>query len=110
MITAPAPATGTPAARGQETGTPLWRDGTNPDVRLLTGLAAAGFSALYFVADLIEVAQGGFSTVRLVLTYLAEAAIPLFVLGLYAVQRPRIGRLGLAGAVAYAYSWAPSSR
>jgi hypothetical protein len=54
-----------------------------------------------------QVAQGGFSTFRLALTYAGEAAIPLFVIGLYAVQRPRIGRLGLAGAVAYAYSYAP---
>jgi hypothetical protein len=51
------------------------------------------------------VAQGGFSTFRLSLTYAGEAAIPLFVIGLYAVQRPRIGRLGFAGAVAYAYAY-----
>ena len=112
MTATPAPATGTPAGRGpaaasgQKTGTHWsWPDDTNTDLRHLTGLAAAGFSALYVIADLIEVAQGGFSTFRLVLTYLAEAAIPLFVLGLYALQRPRIGRLGLAGAVAYAYSY-----
>jgi hypothetical protein len=42
---------------------------------------------------------------RLCLTYAGEAAIPLFVLGLYAAQRPRIGRLGLFGAIAYAYSY-----
>ena len=111
MTTTPAPATGAPArrspaaARTQKTGTHPWRDDTHADLRLLTGLAAAGFSALYVIADLIEVAQGGFSTFRLVLTYLAEAAIPLFVIGLYAVQRPRIGRLGLFGALADAYSY-----
>lgn len=112
MTATPAPATGTPAergpaaARGHKTGTHRsWPDDTSADLRLLVGLAAAGFSALYVISDLIEVAQGGFSTFRLVLTYLAEAAIPLFVLGLYAVQRPRIGRLGLFGAVAYAYSY-----
>ena len=43
--------------------------------------------------------------VQLVLTYLAEAALPLFVLGLYAVQRPRIGRLGLLGALGSAYAY-----
>jgi hypothetical protein len=75
------------------------------DLLLLVGLAAVGFSALYLISDLIEVAQGNFSTLRLSLTYVAEAAIPLFVVGLYAVQRPRIGRLGLVGAVAYAYSY-----
>ena len=39
------------------------------------------------------------------MTYAAEAAIPLFVLGLYAAQRPQIGRLGLASAVLYAYTF-----
>ncbi len=72
---------------------------------MLIGLAAVVFSALYFISDVIELAQGGFSTAQLALTYAAEAAIPLFVIGLYAVQRPWIGLLGLIGAVAYAYSF-----
>jgi hypothetical protein len=71
----------------------------------LVGLAAVLFSAVYFVSDLIELAQGGFSTGQLVLTYIGEAAIPLFIVGLYAAQRPEIGRLGLAGAVGYAYAF-----
>ena len=75
------------------------------DVSWLVGWAAITFSAVYFLSDLIEVAQGDFSTTRLVLTYVGEAAIPLFVIGLYAVQRPRIGRLGLFGAIAFAYSY-----
>ena len=78
------------------------------DLRLLpmlVGLAAAGFSVAYVVADVIELVQGGFSTVQLALTYAAEAALPLFVIGLSAVQRPRIGRLGLVGAVGYAYAY-----
>jgi hypothetical protein len=75
------------------------------DLPLLVGAAALGFSALYLVSDLIELAQGGFSTPQLALTYSAEAAIPLFVMGLYAVQRPRIGSLGLIGALAYAYTF-----
>jgi hypothetical protein len=74
-------------------------------LRMLIGLAAVVFSALYFISDLIEWAQGGFSTAQLALTYAAESAIPLFVVGLYAMQRPWIGRLGLIGAVAYAYSF-----
>ncbi len=69
------------------------------------GLAAVVFSAVYFVSDVLELFHGGFSTAQLVLTYVAEAAIPLFVIGLYAVQRPRIGRLGLLGAVGYAYAY-----
>jgi Ca2+/Na+ antiporter len=72
---------------------------------VLIGVAAVAFSVLYLVSDLIELAQGGFSTPQLALTYAAEAAIPLFVLGLFAMQRPRIGALGLIAAVTYAYSF-----
>ncbi len=91
---------------GDSNGTPQTRRGDGHiDLPLLVGLVAAGFTALYLISDLIEVAQGGFSTFRLALTYAGEAAIPLFVIGLYAVQRPPIGRLGFAGAVAYAYSY-----
>jgi hypothetical protein len=75
------------------------------DLLLVVGVAAVAFTAVYFISDLIEVAQGGFSTFRLVLTNAGEAAIPLFIIGLYAVQRPRIGRLGFLGAIAYAYSF-----
>jgi hypothetical protein len=75
------------------------------DLPLLVGAAAMGFSVIYLVSDLIELAQGGFSTPQLALTYVAEAAVPLFVLGLYAVQRPRIGSLGLVGALVYAYTF-----
>jgi hypothetical protein len=63
------------------------------------------FSVVYVASDVLEVGQGHFSAVRLSLTYAAEAAIPLVVLGLYAGQRPHIGRLGLFGAAAYAYSY-----
>ena len=69
------------------------------------GVAAIGFSAVYLASDILEIGQGQFSTLRLALTYAGEAAIPLFVLGLYALQRPRIGRLGLVGATVYAYSY-----
>ena len=72
---------------------------------LLVGTAAVVFSALYFFSDVWELAQGGFSTPQLLLTYVAEAAIPVFVLGLYAAQRPQIGTLGLLGAVGYAYAF-----
>lgn len=83
---------------------------TNPDVETrewtaLTGWAALLFSALYLISDVVELAQGGFSPGQLAMTYAAEAAIPLFVLGLYAAQRPHIGRLGLVGAAGYAYTF-----
>jgi hypothetical protein len=76
-----------------------------PGNAALVGLAAIVFSVLYLISDLMELGQGGFSTPQLLLTYAAEAAIPLFVLGLYAAQRPQIGRLGLASAVLYAYTF-----
>ncbi len=82
---------------------PATRDSV--DVRVVVGLATIAFTAVYLISDLIEVAQGNFSIFRLLLTYAGEAAIPLFVLGLYAMQRPQIGRLGLLGAAAFAYSY-----
>jgi hypothetical protein len=72
---------------------------------LLVAAAAILSSLVYLASDVIEVVQGDFSTFRLSLTYVGEAVIPLFVLGLYAVQRPRVSRLGLFGAVAYAYAY-----
>jgi hypothetical protein len=69
------------------------------------GVAAVVFPLMYFASELVEVAQGNFTTGRLVLAYLGEAGIVFAVLGLYAVQRPRIGRLGLYGALAYSYSF-----
>jgi hypothetical protein len=103
-IPAPNAASGNGASGGTGTA-PAQRRRTRIDLRLLVGAAAVAFTAVYFVSDLIEVAQGGFSTFRLALTYAGEAAIPLFVIGLYAVQRPRIGRLGFLGAIGYAYSY-----
>jgi hypothetical protein len=97
-------ASGEGASGGIDT-LPTQRHQTRPDLPLLVGLATVAFTAVYLISDLIEVAQGGFSTFRLVLTYAGEAALPLFVIGLYAVQRPRIGRLGFLGAIAYAYSY-----
>jgi hypothetical protein len=76
-----------------------------PGIATLVGLAAVVFSTLYLISDLMELAQDGFSAPQLLVTYAAEAAIPLFVLGLYAVQRPQIGRLGLASAIVYAYTF-----
>lgn len=57
------------------------------------------------MSDAIEAAQGGFSTGQLVLTLVAEVAIPFFFVGLYLVQLPRIGRLGAWGAGGYAAAY-----
>jgi hypothetical protein len=71
----------------------------------IVGLSAVVFSALYLLSDVIEAVQGGFSASQLWITLVAEAAIPVFVVGLYTVQRPQIGRLGRISALAYAYSY-----
>jgi hypothetical protein len=78
----------------------------NPDsIRLPVGAMALGFSIAYFVSDLIEALQGGFSTGQLWLTLFAEAAIPIFVVGLWMVQEPHLGRLGAWAAGAYALAY-----
>ena len=69
------------------------------------GLAALTFSALYLLSDIVEAMQGGFSTGQLWLTLVAEIAVPVFVIGLYVVQRPEIGPLGRWSAIAYAYAY-----
>ncbi len=66
------------------------RRGELRQLQVLVGLGATVFSIIYILSDLIELAQGGFSPVQLALTYAAEAALPLFVLGIYALQRSRI--------------------
>jgi hypothetical protein len=74
-------------------------------MRTRVGLAALVFSVLYLLSDAVEAIQGGFSPGQLWLTLVAEAAVPAFVIGLYLVQRPAIGRLGLLSAAAYAYAY-----
>jgi hypothetical protein len=93
--------------RQPRTHSPGGHGGTRPrwGWRRGVGWAAVAFSVVYWLSDVLEVVQGDFSTLRLCLTYAGEAAIPLFVVGLYAAQRPRIGNLGLFGAMAYAYSY-----
>jgi hypothetical protein len=70
------------------------------------GFIAVVSSALYFVSDVIEVLQGGFSTVQLWLTLIAEVAIPVFVIG-FALTRARrpLSWVGDLSAVVYAYAF-----
>ena len=64
--------------------------------------SALAFSVIYFASDVIEAAQGGTSDFQLALTLVAEIAVPFFVIALYLVQRPAIGRLGRRnGSVGY---------
>lgn len=72
---------------------------------ILLGLLTLAASVLYFVSDVIEAIQGEFSDGQLWLTLFAEAAIPIFVIGLAAAHRPRLGHLGELAALGYAYSF-----
>jgi len=72
---------------------------------VLLGLLTVGGSVLYFLSDVIEAIQGGFSEGQLWLTLVGEAVIPIFVIGLAAAQRPRLGRIGELCALGYAYSF-----
>jgi hypothetical protein len=76
----------------------------SPAARAAGWLAIAS-TAVYFISDVLEASHGGFTTVQLWLTLAAEATLPAFVVGLYQTQRPRIGRLGRYGAVAYAAAY-----
>jgi len=65
---------------------------------IVVGIGAVASSAAYVVSGLLEPANGGFTTLQLVLTHVAEAPLPLFVLGLAAVQmlhHPVKGRTSL---------------
>lgn len=71
------------------------------DLRWSIGLAAVAFPVLHALAGALDLLRGGPSPALLCADYVAAAAVPFFVLGLHAVQRPRAGWLSLAGAVAY---------
>lgn len=79
--------------------------GTGRAAARAAGWLAVVSTAVYFASDVLEASHGGFTTVQLWLTLACEATLPAFVLGLYQVQRPQIGRLGRYGAVAYAIAF-----
>jgi hypothetical protein len=64
----------------------------------ITAIIAPG---LHLVSDLLELLNGAFSRFQLLINYIGFLPMPFLMLGLYAVQRPRIGWLGLWGSVLY---------
>ena len=70
------------------------------------GYMAVVSSVLYFFSDVVEVLQGRFSTGQLWLTLIAEATIPVFVIGFAVIrtQRP-LGWVGDLSAIVYAYAF-----
>jgi hypothetical protein len=71
--------------------------------RTVLGWLTLAASALYFLSDVIETIEGGFSAAQLWITLVAEAAIPVFVI--WCALAGRLGRLGILAALAYAYSY-----
>jgi hypothetical protein len=70
-----------------------------------TGLLTIVSTVVYLVSDVLEAAHGGFTPFQLWLTLVAEVTLPVFVLGLFAAQRPQIGSLGRVGAIGYALAY-----
>jgi hypothetical protein len=60
---------------------------------------------LHCATDLMEWLQGGFSALQLWLNYFAFLPLPAIMIGLYAVQRPKVSLSGLAGAVLYGFAF-----
>lgn len=76
-----------------------------PTNKRLVAAGAILAPALHSLTDVMEWVHGGFSPLQLWLNYLAFLPIPVVVLGLYVVQRPRISALGLAGAIGYGFAF-----
>ncbi|MEM0912936.1 MAG: hypothetical protein AAGJ37_18320 [Pseudomonadota bacterium] len=71
----------------------------------LTGASAIVAPAIHILTDLVEWFSGGFSSTQLWINYISFIVIPFLMIGLYAVQRPNIGLLGLVGALLYGASF-----
>jgi hypothetical protein len=91
--------------RRYDAASPTWTTRRTRSAAKVIGALALVASALYFLTDVIEVVQGGFSAGQLWLTLVAEAAIPVFVVGIAALFWSRLGLLGRLSALAYAYSY-----
>lgn len=73
-------------------------------VRVVIACAAILAPSLHTLTDALEV-RGGFTPVQLWLNYVAFLPVPALMVGLYAVQRPHISSLGLAGALGYGFAF-----
>ena len=71
----------------------------------IAGAAAIVAPALHLTSDVMEWMAGGFSRPQLLINYAGFVAMPAMILGLYAVQRPRIAVSGLLGALLYGFAF-----
>jgi hypothetical protein len=74
-------------------------------VRRLVAWGALLAPAVHTLTDVLEWAQGGFSPPQLWLNYVAFLPLPAVMIGLYAVQTPRISRFGLLGALVFGFAF-----
>ncbi len=74
-------------------------------LRKLLGAGAIAAPVIHTLTDVAEWIDGGFSATHLWTNYVAFLLLPFLMLGLYLVQRPKIGLLGLAGSVLYGASF-----
>lgn len=74
-------------------------------LRQLVAMTAMLAPSLHTGSDALEWIAGGFSPAQLWLNYLAFLPVPAMMVGLYAVQRPRLSWLGLFGAVTYGWAF-----
>lgn len=72
---------------------------------IAVGIATITASLLHIASDVMEWAGGGFSPAQLGINYAAFLMMPFCMMGLCAVQWPKIGRLGLAGAGLYSIAF-----
>jgi hypothetical protein len=75
-------------------------------LHLAIGLAALVAPALHTVTDLMEWHNRGFTDAQLWLNFVAFLPMPLLLVGIHAVQRPRPGVAGLLGALLYGAAFA----
>lgn len=79
---------------------------TSHALRAAVGAVAIAAPALHTATDVAEWYRGGFSPVQLWLNYAAFVPMPWLLLGVYAVQVPRLGAVGLVGALLYGVAFA----
>ncbi|MEL7538292.1 MAG: hypothetical protein AAFZ58_15450 [Pseudomonadota bacterium] len=78
---------------------------SNRQLRTLIGIGAIAAPTVHTLTDIAELLSGGFSAPQLWANYVAFSIVPFAVMGLYAMQRPAIGAVGLLGALLYGFSF-----
>lgn len=71
----------------------------------IIALTAVVAPSLHLISDVLEWSGGGFSRVQLLINYAGFLPMPFLMIGLFAAQRPKIGWLGLIGAILYAIAF-----